>query len=37
MEFQEPPEHTAIREAVRDICKGFDAEYWRAGTTDRLN
>jgi acyl-CoA dehydrogenase len=29
MEFQESPEHTAIREAVRDICKGFDAEYWR--------
>ncbi|WP_045877211.1 acyl-CoA dehydrogenase family protein [Pseudofrankia sp. DC12] len=29
MEFEEPAEHTAIREAVRDICKGYDAEYWR--------
>ncbi|MBX6388971.1 MAG: acyl-CoA/acyl-ACP dehydrogenase [Frankia sp.] len=29
MDFEEAAEHTAIREAVRDVCKAYGPEYWR--------
>ncbi|MFT4028793.1 MAG: acyl-CoA dehydrogenase family protein [Protaetiibacter sp.] len=34
MDFQEPDHITAIREAVRDLCKPFDDAYWREHDTN---
>lgn len=35
MEFNEPEETAAIREAVRELCAGFPGEYWRQLEPDR--
>src|ERR1700719_4578625 len=35
MDFSEPPDAAAIREAVRALCADFPGEYWRALEPDR--
>jgi acyl-CoA dehydrogenase len=35
MDFAEPPDAPAIREAVRGLCAGFPGEYWRGLEPDR--
>ncbi len=35
MDFSEPDDAAAIREAVRALCKDFPGEYWRALEPDR--
>ncbi len=35
MNFEQPPELTEIRSAVRELCATFPGEYWRALEPDR--
>jgi acyl-CoA dehydrogenase len=35
MDFREPPEYSAMRSAVADLCAQFRGEYWRALEPDR--
>ena len=35
MNFEQPPELAEIRAAVRELCRRFPGEYWRALEPDR--
>jgi alkylation response protein AidB-like acyl-CoA dehydrogenase len=35
VDFTEPQDAPAIREAVRALCEGFPGDYWRALEPDR--